>query len=340
MPGARMARDVRPPVRSCKRDTIPTRPSVLTWRRGLFLAMDLTQPSQLKRLLNQHGLHLSRRFGQNFLVDRTHLMRVVSSAEIGAGDSVFEIGPGVGTLTLELAARAARVVCVELDRTILPALRAVTASTGNVAVVEGDALRLDLPTFLREHLGEPPYKVAANIPYNITSPILVMLLENKTLFQSITLMVQREVADRLCAPPDTPAYGALSVFIQFHATAEVAGIVPKGAFYPPPKVDSAVVHLIPRPAPPVDVPSEADFFRVSRAAFGQRRKTLSNALANAPTLPFDRETVQAALATAGVDGGRRGETLSLAEIAAITRALPFAASPAVDNAPDAGFNEG
>ncbi len=290
--------------------------------------MDLTKPSDLSRLLKAHGLHLSKRLGQNFLVDRTHLLRVVETAGVSGEDRVFEIGPGVGTLTIELAERAARVVSVELDRGLLPVLADVLAPFPHAAVVHADALRLDLPVFLAEHLGASPNdkaKVVANIPYNITSPLLARLLDNKNLLTSITLMVQKEVARRLAARPDTADYGSFSVFAQFHAHVSVAGIVPRGAFFPPPQVDSAVVHLVPRLVPPVPVPSEEAFFLVSRAAFGQRRKTLTNALANNPALSaargLDRTAIENGLSAAGVDGQRRGETLSLEELAAISRAL-------------------
>lgn len=278
-------------------------------------------------MLSRHGLHLSKRFGQNFLTSRVHLLKVVDAADVQAGDRVFEIGPGAGTLTVELAARAERVIAVELDRALPPVLAEVLFPFPHATLVMGDALKLDLPVFLREHLGDPPYKVVANIPYNITSPILIRLLEHKALFVSITLMVQKEVAERLKATPGTAAYGSLSVFAQYQATVSVAGIVPRGAFFPPPKVDSAVIHLTPRPAPPVDVPSDAAFFRVSRAVFGQRRKTLANALMGASPGAFAKEEVAAALATTGIDGTRRGETLSLAEIAMLTRALPVAEVP-------------
>jgi len=285
--------------------------------------VDLTKPSELKRLLEAHGLHLSKRFGQNFLVDRAHLMRVVEAAEIGPDDRVFEIGPGVGTLSVELAERAGRLVAVELDRGLVPVLASVLSPYDNVTIVQEDALKLNLEPFLQEHLGEPPYKVAANIPYNVTSPILVKLLEAKGLFSSITLMVQKEVAERLRAKPATPDYGSLTVFAQYFAEVRLVAVVPKGAFFPPPKVDSAIVHFAPRAEPPVDTPSDAVFLAVSRAAFGQRRKTVANALTNAPSLHFSREDVAAALASAGIDEMRRGETLSLEEIAAVSRALPF-----------------
>ena len=294
-----------------------------------MVSVDLTKPSELKRLLQTHGMTLSKRFGQNFLVERVHLERVVDTAQVGPEDRVLEIGPGAGTLTLDLARRARQVAAVELDRGLLPILADVLAPFSNTSVTQADALKLDLPAFLREQFGSDispsEVKVVANIPYNITSPLLVKFLEVKPAFASVTLMVQKEVADRLRAKPGEDVYGSITVFAQFYAEVSVTGIVPRGAFFPPPKVDSAVLHLIPRPTAPVDVPSEAVFFLVSRAAFGQRRKTLWNALTNAPTLSFDRETVAAALLEAGIDGQRRGETLSLEEIAAITRALPFAA---------------
>jgi 16S rRNA (adenine1518-N6/adenine1519-N6)-dimethyltransferase len=284
--------------------------------------MDLTRPSELKKLLEAHGLRLSKRFGQNFLVDRTHLLRVVETAAVGPDDSIFEIGPGVGTLTVELAQRARQVVCVELDRAILPALTDVVAPYPSVTVHQADALKLDLPTFLDAAWGEGQCgKVVANIPYNITSPLLVKLLETPGRFHSITLMVQKEVADRLKAKPDTENYGSLTVFVQFHAVVSVPYIVPRGAFFPPPKVDSAIVHLIPYETPPVSVRSRSAFLSVSRAAFGQRRKTLLNALTNAEALPFSREQVVAALTVANIDPQRRGETLALDEIAALSDAL-------------------
>ncbi|MES2461023.1 MAG: 16S rRNA (adenine(1518)-N(6)/adenine(1519)-N(6))-dimethyltransferase RsmA, partial [Armatimonadota bacterium] len=259
--------------------------------------------------------------------ERVHLERVLETALVGPDDRILEVGPGAGTLTLELASRARQVAAVELDRGLIPVLADVLAPFPNTSVTQTDALRLDLPEFIRTQFGEgispANVKVVANIPYNITSPLLIKFLEVKPPFASITLMVQKEVADRLRAKPGDSAYGSITVFAQFYAEVSVAGIVPRGAFFPPPRVDSAVLHLIPRTVSPVDVPSEAIFFSVSRAAFGQRRKTLSNALTNAPTLPFDRDTILSALTAAGIDGQRRGETLSLQEIATLAHALPF-----------------
>jgi 16S rRNA (adenine1518-N6/adenine1519-N6)-dimethyltransferase len=271
---------------------------------------------------------LSKRFGQNFLVERVHLERVIESAGVGPDDRIVEIGPGAGTLTIALAERGACVAAIELDRGLLPVLAdALGPYSERVSVTQADALKLDLSSFVEAQFGigvsPADVKVVANIPYNITSPLLIKLLQTAPAFQSVTLMIQKEVAERLCARPDDAEYGALTVFVQFHARIAITGTVPRGAFFPPPRVDSAIVHLVPHPVCPVSVSSEAAFFAVSRAAFGQRRKTLANALTNAPTLPFDREAVLAALAVAGVDGVRRGETLSLSEIAAIADALPF-----------------
>ena len=274
-------------------------------------------------MLEAHDLRLSKRFGQNFLIDRNHLLRVVDSAQLTSDDAVLEVGPGVGTLTVELAKRADKVVSLELDRSLETILSEVVSPYPNVTVLWQDALKVDLPALIAEQFGDRPVKVVANIPYNITSPLLVLFLENRQRFASITLMVQKEVAERLKAAPDTDNYGAITVFTQFHASIKVTGIVPRGSFFPPPKVDSAVVHLVPYATAPVPVRSAAEFIAVSRAAFGQRRKTLWNALTNAPALAFTKEQVAAALAEAGIDGIRRGETLTLAEIAAVSRALPF-----------------
>ena len=284
--------------------------------------MDLTKPGDLKRLLEAHGLHLTKRFGQHFLTSRVHLEKVIEAASVGAGDFIFEIGPGVGTLTVELAQRAAKVVSVELDRGIVPLLTENVAAFPNVTIVQADALKLDLPALLDEQWGVGTRgKVVANIPYNITSPLLVKLLETKDRFSSLTLMVQKEVADRLRAAPDTANYGSLTVFARFYAEITVPASVPRGAFFPPPKVDSAVIHLVPHPVPPVEVPSAEAFFLISRAAFGQRRKTLLNALTNAESVPFDRERILSALEAVKIDGQRRGETLNLNELASLTRAL-------------------
>ena len=274
--------------------------------------MELTRPSELKALLERHGLQLSRRFGQHFLVDRNHLDKIIAAAALTPDDAVLEIGPGAGVLTRELAARAGSVVSIELDRHLPPVLAEVMAEFDNWRLIEADALKYDWS-------GLGATKVVANIPYNITSPLIVKMLEHQPPFSSITLLVQKEVADRAKATPDSDAYGSLSVFMQFYAGVTVPALVPRGAFFPPPKVDSAILHLIPHRTPPVKVASPEAFFAVSRAAFGQRRKMLLGALSHGMNRP--RDEILAALEAARVAPERRAETLHLEEIAAIARAL-------------------
>nr|WP_309696498.1 16S rRNA (adenine(1518)-N(6)/adenine(1519)-N(6))-dimethyltransferase RsmA [Armatimonas sp.] len=274
--------------------------------------MELTRPSELKALLERHGLQLARRFGQHFLVDRNHLEKILAAAALTPDDTVLEIGPGAGVLTRELAKHAGAVVSIELDRNLPAVLADVMAEFSNWRLIEADALKYDWST-----LGAT--KVVANIPYNITSPLIVKMLEHRPVFSSITLLVQKEVADRAKATPDSGTYGSLSVFMQFYAAVSVPATVPRNAFFPPPKVESAILHLTPHATPPVDVPSPEAFFAVSRAAFGQRRKMLLGALSHGMDRP--REEILAALNAARVTPDRRAETLSLDEIAAIACAL-------------------
>ena len=280
--------------------------------------MELTRPSELKALLERHGLQLARRFGQHFLVDRNHLEKILAAAALTPNDTVLEIGPGAGVLTRELAARAGSVVSIELDRQLPPVLAEVMAEFDNWHLIEADALKYDWKA-----LGAT--KIVANIPYNITSPLLVKMLEFQPVFSSITLLVQKEVADRAKATPNSDAYGSLSVFLQFYAAVTVPALVPRNAFFPPPKVDSAILHLVPHATPPVEVPSTVAFFAVSRAAFGQRRKMLLGALSHGMNRP--RDEILAALTQASVAPERRAETLHLEEIAAIARALTSPTSP-------------
>jgi 16S rRNA (adenine1518-N6/adenine1519-N6)-dimethyltransferase len=273
--------------------------------------LDLTRPSDLRPLLERHGLSLQKRFGQNFLISRPHLERIVATAEVTEADTVLEVGPGAGVLTRELATRAGRVVAIELDRTLLPLLSESLDGLSNVTLIEGDALSVALPPGID--------RVVANIPYNITSPLLVRLLSHRPAFHSLTLLVQKEVAKRLIATPGSPDYGALTVFLAYHGNARIALSVPRGVFLPAPKVDSAVIHIAPHATPPVEVPSEEALFSVSRAAFGQRRKTLANALAAG--LERDRGEIERVLISEGIDPMRRGETLSLVDFATISRRL-------------------
>jgi 16S rRNA (adenine1518-N6/adenine1519-N6)-dimethyltransferase len=286
---------------------------------------------RLGDLLRRHGLHLKKRLGQNFLADPVHLDRIVAAAQLGPDDVVLEIGPGVGTLTARLASRARQVVAVELDADLLPALRETLAPFSNVVVVQGDILQLDVaqlvsatpPAFdgldsldssdsslLAPHSSS---KVVANLPYYITSAAIRHLLTAAVGPELIVLTVQREVAQRIVARP--PEMSLLAVSVQFYAQPEIVARIPAGAFYPPPKVDSAILRLRPWPQPPVEAPSEEAFFDVVRAGFGQRRKQLRNSLKSGLNLPAER--IEAMLQAAEVAPERRAETLTLAEWARV-----------------------
>jgi len=286
--------------------------------------MNLSSPAAVSALLKRHELRPRRRFGQNFLVDGNTLTKIVTAGAVQPGDCALEIGAGLGVLTAALAEAVTptgRVVALEIDRDLLPALEETVGKLPNVEIISGDAMALDWAKFLEEKFGDHPVRAIANIPYNITTPLLAALLEKKSRFTCIVLLVQKEVAQRLSAKAGTPDYGALSVFAQFHAQVETIGIVSRRVFFPPPEVDSAIVRLTPYPTPPVEVADEALFFAVVRAAFGQRRKALLNALSGDPTLGWTREQAAASLQSAGIDGGRRGETLTLAEFAGLAGGL-------------------
>ncbi len=297
--------------------------------------METNSPNQavrLAELLRRHGIHTKKGLGQNFLADPVHLDRIVAAAELTSKDVVIEVGPGVGTLTTRLAAQAGRVVAVELDASLLPALRETLAGHDNVAVVQGDILELD-PAKLSmvnsqwsmvngtQNVTADPltidnspltignYKVVANLPYYITSAAIRHFLAASPRPALLVLTVQREVAQRIVAEP--PEMSLLAVSVQFYARPEIVARIPAGAFYPPPKVDSAILRLRPWPAPPVDVPDDDAFFAVARAGFGQRRKQLRNSLR--ANLGADQARVDAMLQRAGIDPQRRAETLTLAE---------------------------
>jgi 16S rRNA (adenine1518-N6/adenine1519-N6)-dimethyltransferase len=284
-------------------------------------------PIRLAELLRRHGLHLKKGLGQNFLADPVHLDRIVAAAELTPDDVVVEVGPGVGTLTARLASQAGRVVAVELDASLLPALHETLTPYDNVTIVQGDILQLD-PADLSSRSLTPAadatsgpltinrspftithYKVVANLPYYITSAAIRHLLTAERPPALLVLTVQREVAQRIVARP--PDMSLLAVSVQFFAQPEIVARIPAGAFYPPPKVDSAILRLRPWPQPPVDVPDVDAFFAVARAGFSQRRKQLRNALRANLELPQNQ--IDAMLSAAGIDPQRRAETLTLAE---------------------------
>jgi 16S rRNA (adenine1518-N6/adenine1519-N6)-dimethyltransferase len=276
--------------------------------------LDLATPAGTARALREFGLRPRKRWGQHFLVSRRALQAILAAADIQPHETVLEIGAGLGTLTVELARRAAAVTAVEIDAGLLPPLRAAVAGYGNVAIVHGDVMRLDLGAALAR-----ASKVVANLPYGVASPLIVRLLAHPAAVRAMVLTVQREVADRLNAQPGGKEYGSLSVAVQYRAGVAMAGRIPATAFYPPPDVESAIVRLDVLSRPRVAVADEAAFFRVVRSAFAQRRKTLRNTLAAG--LAITPGQAERACSAAGLDPRRRGETLSLEEFAALTRAL-------------------
>ena len=276
---------------------------------------DLGTPARTRDVLRRHDLHAKKKYGQNFLVEPRVLEEIVRAAGITREANVLEIGPGIGTLTQYLAYSAAHVTAVEIDRALLPVLWETLEGWDNVDVVHGDILKLDIPTLLS---GRSPWKIAANLPYYVTTPILMELLERELPVSDITVMVQKEVADRMTAAPGTKDYGALSLAVQYRCLAEIACTVPPTCFLPQPKVDSAVVHLRMR-EDRVDVSDERHLFSVIKAAFAQRRKTLANALGNAPELALSREQARAAIRACGLAENVRGEVLSLEEFIELSK---------------------
>lgn len=279
--------------------------------------MNLTNLSEVRALLNRHGFAFSKALGQNFLVNPTVCPRM-AEASGARGIGVLEIGPGVGTLTAELAKVAKKVVAVELDDRLPPILAETLADFDNVAVVQGDALTLDLAALIADRFGDLPVVLCANLPYYITSPLIMRLLEERLPLRALTVMVQREAADRLCAAPGTRACGAVSLAVSYYARPEPLFHVSRGSFLPAPNVDSRVIRLVLQP-PPVSVPDEAAFFRLIRASFSQRRKTLVNAASSGLALPKD--VVAAAVAAAALPPTARAEELTLDDFARLAAAL-------------------
>lgn len=279
---------------------------------------DLANPAQIKALLARHGFHFSKALGQNFLINPSVCPRMAAlcGAEEAAG--VLEIGPGIGVLTAELARRAKKVVALELDTRLLPVLAETLDRFSNVRVVQGDAMEADLAALIREEFGGP-VAVCANLPYYITSPLLMRLLESHLPVTAVTVMVQKEAAARICAAPGSRDTGAVSLAVRYYASPRVLFDVSAGSFLPRPQVDSCVIRLDLHQEPPVAVRNEALLFRVVRAAFAQRRKMLRSALPAGLGLP--RERVAAALRKAGVDESLRGERLTLADFARVADAL-------------------
>jgi len=276
--------------------------------------LDLTHTGTLIPLLQRYGFSTRKSLGQHFLISRHVLEQILTACALEDGAPVLEIGPGIGTLTRALAESGAEVTAVELDRHAVEVLQETVGMFPSIQVIQGDILHIDLPALL----GDAQWTVVGNLPYYITTPVISRLLEVASRLRRMVLMVQREVADRLIAPPGGKIYGSLSVYAQVYANVERIARVPKGAFLPPPTVESAVVRLTPHPEPRVPAPLQPCFFSVVRAAFGQRRKMLENALIGADVLGGDRHAIAEALRAAGIDSTRRGETLSIEEFLRVT----------------------
>lgn len=274
----------------------------------------IASPQVTQHILNRFKLRADKKLGQNFLIDENVVRQIVAAAELSEADTVLEVGPGIGTLTQGLAESKARVVAVELDTRLLPVLATTLNGYDNVRVVHGDILKVNI----MEEVGAPSFKVCANLPYYITTPIIFALLEKRLPMERLVAMVQKEVAERMAAQPGGKEYGALSVAIQYYTEPKIAFIVPPTSFIPAPAVDSAVIVCKRREKPPVEVCDEGLFFRVVKAAFSLRRKMLSNSLKN---MGIKSEQVAKWLELAGVDGKRRAETLSLEDFAKLTNSF-------------------
>ena len=274
----------------------------------------IANPQVTRHIMKVFNLRAAEKLGQNFLVDAGIVQGIVDAAEAGPGDRILEIGPGIGTLTQGLAESGAEVTAVELDKKLPAVLAETLAGYDNVTIVPGDILKVNI----RELMGDQPFKVAANLPYYITTPILMALLEQHLPITVLVTMVQKEVALRMVAKPGSKVYGALSVAVQYYTRPRIAFDVPPRSFIPAPEVDSVVIVCDVREKPAVTVKSEKMFFRVVKAAFGQRRKTMSNAMKGAGFLP---EQIAGAFAKCGLDSTRRGETFSLEEFGILADAL-------------------
>lgn len=281
----------------------------------------LGNPQNTIEVLQKYHFNFQKKFGQNFLIDTHVLEKIISAANITKEDMVLEIGPGIGTMTQYLAESAGKVIAVEIDRNLIPILGETLGSYENVTVINEDVMKLDIAELAERENGGRPIKVVANLPYYITTPIIMGLFEKHVPLESITVMVQKEVAERMQTGPGNKDYGALSLAVQYYAEPYIVANVPPNCFMPRPKVGSAVIRLTCHEKPPVEVRDEKLMFDIIRASFNQRRKTLVNGLNNSPVLNFSKEEILQAVESLGKGAGVRGEALSLEEFAALSNAL-------------------
>ena len=279
--------------------------------------MDLCNIDDIRNVLGRHGFRFSKSLGQNFLTAAWVPAQIADSCGVDRDSCALEVGPGMGCLTEQLSQRADKVCAIELDRNLFPVLEETLAGCDNIEIVQGDVLKCDLAGICQEKFGDAPVYACANLPYYITTPAITALL-TANVFRAITVMVQKEVAQRICAPAGSPDYSAFSIYIDYYADAEILFDVPRDCFVPQPKVDSAVVRLIPRGKPPVPVCNEKLFFTLVKAAFGQRRKTLANALQSALGNTLGKTGIVQLITDCGFDARIRGEKLSLADYAKLT----------------------
>lgn len=278
-------------------------------------------PQNTIQILQKYHFNFQKKYGQNFLIDTSVLDRIIAAAEITKEDCVLEIGPGIGTMTQYLAESAGEVVAVEIDSNLIPILEETLSAYDNVTVINEDILKLDINKIVQEKNGGRPVKVVANLPYYITTPIVMGLFESHVPLKSITIMVQKEVADRMQVGPGTKDYGALSLAVQYYAKPEIVANVPPNCFIPRPNVGSAVIRLTRYEQPPVEVSDEKKMFALIRASFNQRRKTLVNGLGNATGLNVSKEQAAKALEEMGLSPAIRGEALTLEQFAELSNRL-------------------
>lgn len=283
--------------------------------------MNLTNPSDLKEILNRHGFSFSKSLGQNFLIDRNVLDKIVDAADIKEDGCALEIGPGAGTLTQCLAARASKAAAIEIDSALIPILNETMSQYDNFTLIHKDVMEVNLPELTNQLFGDKPFCVAANLPYYITTPIIMTFLENRLNVTSMTLMVQKEVADRMAAAPGGKDYGALSVAVQYYTSVSLVCKAEPHCFMPQPKVASAVINLKVLKEPKVKAENEKLFFKIVKSAFGQRRKTLVNALTKSPYINLSKDGVIDALEVMGMNFGIRGERLSVEEFVELSNIL-------------------
>lgn len=281
----------------------------------------LGNPQNTIAILQKYHFVFQKKFGQNFLIDTHVLNKIIRSAEISSEDMVLEIGPGIGTITQYLAQAAGRVTAVEIDRALIPILEETLEDYENVTVLNEDILKVDIAGLAERENGGKPIKVVANLPYYITTPIIMGLFEKHVPLKSITVMVQKEVAERMQVGPGSKDYGALSLAVQYYAKPYIVANVPPNCFMPRPKVGSAVIRLERYEKPPVQVDDEKLMFKIIRASFNQRRKTLANGLKNSPELDFPKEEIEISIGSLGKGASIRGEALTLEEFAKLSNML-------------------